>query len=854
MLAASLFLTGAMIMNMGAARAQDQAPVSVSVPAGTLESGLLSLGKQANLKLVYASALTTGKQTGGVSGQLTSQAAVEQLLAGTGLSFSFTGVKTVRIFDPSAANDAGATVDGAIALDTIDVSGGAADSASGSGFQGTPDWVYQTPASVSVVSREAIENSASRNARDLLDTVSGVWVNRTEAQNPGIAVNIRGLGDQNRVVTMIDGARQNFQRNSHGSTQRTYVDTAFIREIDIEKSGTSSVGGAGALGGSVNFRTLGVDDLVADGETFGGEVNAATGTNAYNFSGSASLAFKLSESISVLGGISHKDLGEYAIGQNGIEAYTRPILGNIAQPMFTGSETWSGLLKTEIDLSEDTQLTLGWMRYQAESSQGDVDEDSAASGEHTQDIVNDTFTASLNWDDDSELIDLKARVWNNALDNEEVRPTKRLYPETHVDYSFATTGGSLENTSRFDLQPSKLALNYGFEAFRDRGDTKAMSAAIAANPQLAAGFAGLNPGGTRDVASGFANATLDYQDWLTVSGGARYDWYRMQGTATWYHQRQETVCTRYLFNDEFGIPTPPDQDICIAFVNNNIITPKPQRVDQSEGALLPTAMIAVKPTDWLQPFMKYSQSFRPPTIMETFVGGGHPGTIGIEFAPNPDLKPESARTFEFGANIAKDGVFATDDAFRLKMVRFDRSVEDYILVGTIMPDGANKPYNTFLNVNGTTVMRGAEVEANYDAGFYYVGAAYTWLDTEWSKDYTYQGTIQTSTTGDVINSIYVPPNRKLTIDAGVRLVDQKLVLGGRLTDVGVAKEHFGQLGGYPTRDYRIYDLYGSYAFTDDVKLRFTIDNVTDVAYVPALGEWAYPAPGRTATTSLNIKY
>src|SRR5690606_35754993 len=143
------------------ANAQQQSAVNVSVPAGALEGGLLTLGKQAGLKLVYASALTAGKQTGGVSGSLTPQAAIDQLLAGTGLSYSFTGANTVRIFDPATASDAGATVEGAIALDTIDVSGGRSAS------EAAADAPYQTAGSTSYISRETLDRVAPISPGDV---------------------------------------------------------------------------------------------------------------------------------------------------------------------------------------------------------------------------------------------------------------------------------------------------------------------------------------------------------------------------------------------------------------------------------------------------------------------------------------------------------------------------------------------------------------------------------------------------------------------------------------------------------------------------------------------------------------
>jgi hemoglobin/transferrin/lactoferrin receptor protein len=57
-----------------------------------------------------------------------------------------------------------------------------------------------------------------------------------------------------------------------------------------------------------------------------------------------------------------------------------------------------------------------------------------------------------------------------------------------------------------------------------------------------------------------------------------------------------------------------------------------------------------------------------------------------------------------------------------------------------------------------------------------------------------------------------------------------------------------------TKDYAVFDLYGSYQFNDNLTLRAAINNVTDLAYVPALGTTSLPAPGRTATVSLNLKF
>jgi iron complex outermembrane receptor protein len=143
---------------------QSAGTVNVSIPPGSLESGLLGLGRQTNLRMLYPSNLTAGKRTAGVSGRLTPQQAVMQLLAGTGLRAAFTSANTVQVFDPTVAG--GALPPGAIPLDTIDVIG----QQEGTAAQGyrvetaktTGPWgdkpILDTPYSIHATSAELMEN------------------------------------------------------------------------------------------------------------------------------------------------------------------------------------------------------------------------------------------------------------------------------------------------------------------------------------------------------------------------------------------------------------------------------------------------------------------------------------------------------------------------------------------------------------------------------------------------------------------------------------------------------------------------------------------------------------------------
>jgi hemoglobin/transferrin/lactoferrin receptor protein len=856
------------------ARAATVADVrDLDIPAQSLAGALIAFSRQTHIEIFVDQALVAGKNAPAVSGALAPSDALNRLLAGSSLSYRFKSANTVTIVAAGSANaNQPPPSDGSLLLDPIEVSGrGDRNAASGSGFQGTPDWVYQAPAAISVISRQAIENTPTRNTRDLLDNVAGVYANRSEAQNPGITINIRGLQDQGRITTMIDGARQDFQRAGHGSSQLTYVDTAFIREVDIEKSSTSGVGSAGSLGGLVNFRTLVADDLIKPGKQWGGQLNATTGTNAFNFDGSLVSAARVSDRLSILGGISHKDIGAFDIGKNGdLKLSTGTTSNGIL--LYSGQQVTSGILKGEARLNDDTKLTLGWVRSDSKFSTGG---NSALSGLTKSDekVVNDTFTSALDWNPDSDLVNLKARFYYNHIDDDLLSDGGGLGTgggKIPINYTMGTVGGSIENTSRLATALGDLSLNYGTEAFRDDGKGKVNADIIDASGADASGsIVGSTGTGRRSIASGFANASLNHDDWLTISGGIRYDYYRISGNTTIYgNKTRDVVDTIYHPGEPPSCwPSPP-------FPPNFNCTPgtdpwtepvygpyynKPYdlQVDRSDGAFLPTFTVAVKPFDWLQPFVKYSKSFRPPTIMESFFTGGHDAING--YAPNPELRPERGDTWEVGANISQNAVFTARDTVRFKIVGFSREITDYITIGRYYRSDADRYYDSFVNLDGLTRMRGVEIEGNYDLRAFYIGGSFTYNDTDWADKYIvngpYGGTASLNGAGPPV--LFVQPRLRVVVDGGLRFFDEKLTLGGRITHVAPTEPTLGSLlpaTTFGSDAYTVYDLYGSYVFTDDVKLRFAVNNVTDVAYVPAVGASYYAAPGRTYTASLGFKF
>ncbi|MHD0457909.1 TonB-dependent hemoglobin/transferrin/lactoferrin family receptor, partial [Serratia marcescens] len=77
--------------------------------------------------------------------------------------------------------------------------------------------------------------------------------------------------------------------------------------------------------------------------------------------------------------------------------------------------------------------------------------------------------------------------------------------------------------------------------------------------------------------------------------------------------------------------------------------------------------VSITPTDWLMLFGSYSQAFRAPTMGEMYNDSKHfsipmgPTTITNYWVPNPNLKPETNETQEYGFGLRFDDLMLADD-------------------------------------------------------------------------------------------------------------------------------------------------------------------------------------------------
>ncbi|KAF1018862.1 MAG: Hemin receptor [Paracidovorax wautersii] len=689
--------------------------------------------------------------------------------------------------------------------------------------------VFDTPGSVAVVTREKIDNLPPRNTGDVLDGVAGVFVTQ-DRSNPGVAVNIRGLQDFGRVNVTIDGARQNYQQSGHGANGHVYLDPELLSGVDIAKGPTSTVGGAGVIGGVVNFRTLEIGDIVKPDARSGGRINLSSGTNAYHFAGSAAAGSRVGDSVDVVAAVSRKHIGEFERGQRKQDG---PLAVTEGLAMLTGQDQWSGLFKSTWQLAPGHRLRLGYIGFDAQFEEN-------TEGEATSKVRSDTLQAQYDWKPGSDWIDLASSLYYTRTRNRQFRETSASndYGAFDIRYQTSTVGGTLSNTARFGRPGLSVEWRHGGEFFYDWTDPQAQSTGTGE----AQWFTGPTPEGSRTVASAFSELAVAHENGLEAIAGLRYDWFQLEGDGQMYiGQRANPQGTR-----------PPYTRLYTDF-----------GVRRHAGAFAPKLTLAWRAVDPLQFFASYGRGLRPPAITETLLAGAHVGNT-FPYLPNPSLKEERSRTWEVGANIKFDGLLLPHDKLRGKVAWFDSRVDNYITQARVLrPNQAGTGNNfAYVNLTAPTTIQGFEAQLEYDTGRVFGELSFTRLHMAYgavSYDPYVLGSLlgyPPTTLGSSGDSLTLSrlPGRKFTLTSGLRLLDRKLTLGGRVRYHKNDEISLGSSYGKSVTNWTVYDAWLAWQPHTDVTLRLAINNLFDRSYGEETSSGYSIAPGRTAIASVSYRF
>nr|WP_298687923.1 TonB-dependent hemoglobin/transferrin/lactoferrin family receptor [uncultured Dongia sp.] len=442
----------------------------------------------------------------------------------------------------------------------------------------------------------------------------------------------------------------------------------------------------------------------------------------------------------------------------------------------------SGLAKLGISPAEGHRIELSGLLYSNNEDIEATDVDNLNTiYDADHEIDKSTATLSYAFDSpDTDLINLKATVYRDDTD---VKDDGEGYDRVTTT-ELTTTGFDLFNTFEFDSTAIHHAITFGTEYYHDTGKGRV-------DGEKRAQF----PDATQDVVGIYAQYELELFEQISVTPGVRWDYYKSQ----------------------------PSGDFS----------------DQSDDRISPKIAVDWHTLDWLSLYASYAEGYRAPSVTELYIGGTHfnifPGANNV-FVPNPDLKPETAKTWEGGLRLNFDDVMLPDDGIRFHAAYYTTKAKDFI-DGDVVMDFIPPMVFTTTPVNVPRAeIDGIEVTLSYDSDYVFFNGGYSRV----------RGTNKT----DDEPLLSIPADKLM------------LVVGGKLpawdVSFGVSNEFAWAQNRTPedalgTDGYHVVGLFAGWAPEEGVLKGFRvdagIDNVFDNSYLRYLAE--EEAPGRDYRVAIS---
>lgn len=236
--------------------AQTDQTQDFAIAAQPLGSVLDRFSEQTGIAFAYTSSELEGIQSPGVSGRLAPRQALEQLLAGTGISYRFTGGDTVAL---SKADQSGAMTLPPVtvtAFGTIDTTteGTGSYAATGASILKGAQSLREIPQSVSVMTRQRIEDQSLTSVQKVMEQAPGIYVNKFRGVygggNNSASYYSRGYEIRNY---MVDGVASNSDDLNDQGNIGLEGSSAVYDRVEILRGAAGLLVGNGNPGGTVNL-------------------------------------------------------------------------------------------------------------------------------------------------------------------------------------------------------------------------------------------------------------------------------------------------------------------------------------------------------------------------------------------------------------------------------------------------------------------------------------------------------------------------------------------------------------------------------------------------------------------------
>ncbi|WP_119166172.1 TonB-dependent receptor domain-containing protein [Algihabitans albus] len=222
------------------ALAQPVTPSSFDVSAQPLTVALPLFGRQAGLQISVDGDLVRDLRTSGVTGTMTIEAALQQLLAGTGLTYRFTAADSVTLERIVVQPESGP-----VRLGPVTVSA-----------RRTEELLQDVPGSVVVLSAEELERSNLQDTAEVSLRLPNVsFIDNSDPADLDLSIrgisNLSGAASSPTNGVFSDG----ILLNPTGDTSGINANLVDLERVEVAYGPQGTAFGRGTIGGAVNFVT-----------------------------------------------------------------------------------------------------------------------------------------------------------------------------------------------------------------------------------------------------------------------------------------------------------------------------------------------------------------------------------------------------------------------------------------------------------------------------------------------------------------------------------------------------------------------------------------------------------------------
>lgn len=684
----------------------------------------------------------------------------------------------------------------------------------------------EAPATVTVITDDQIEAMLAADIKDLVRFEPGVSVVSQPARfgavlgTTGRAGNegftIRGMGGD-RVLIVVDGVRvpDGFVFGAQSVGRGGYADLDLMRSVEILRGPASALYGSDGVAGAVAFTTKDPSDLIRTGESFGARARVGYSSADEGLTRSAAVAGRIGDLSGLLawtGRDSRETETQGTVGGTG-SARTLANPTEITSDAFLARGVWV--------VARGHSLRAGFDHYESDMT---ADVLSGRSGTVLQLLADDTTTRTgwnLGWLGEDVLGLERGQVTVYGQEAE----SRQFTFEDRTPAVDRTRDNSFDNEV-FGVSADATAV-FGVNRITFGGD---WSETI----QQGVRDGTVPPMGETFPTSAFPKtdftlAGVFVQDEISLLGGEL----RIIPAVRW---------------DSYELSTADDP-----------LYPG-DRADQSDEHVSPKLGVIWWANDAFGLFGNWGEGFKAPTPSQVNNFFANPA-FGYVSAPNPNLKPETSRTVEFGARLRDLPLFGGQ--LSAQAVVFQSDYEDFIsqqvVSGSFTP--ADPAVYQFVNFTDVEVS-GFEARAN------------AWWDNGVSARFAFARAEGETTSAGVTTQL--PTIDPVRVVFGLGYDDPAGRFGGQAiatwsdakdpadTDGLACFNANPAIGCYVGEDFALLDLTAWWNVNDRVTARAGVFNVFDETY----GWWsdirglsnaspvkdAYTQPGRNFGLSLALRY